>query len=139
MLLSRMRLRSAVVSLQLSVSDFGLRTSSTRRTISDLPDWYSAGERLPIFPGSLAIYQSRCQSSRYWYAPRRKEPEPQAGGRGMRILEISFGLAFSVGAENFQPYQFAHGVFYDVINNSRRRIVDTALFDPTGIRPRLLP
>src|SRR3989338_8286003 len=85
MLLRRMRLRSAVVRLQLSVSDFGLRTS-------DFPDWYSACER-PVahFSGSFATYQSRCQSSRYWYAPRRNEPEPQAGSR-MRILEISFGV-----------------------------------------------
>src|SRR3989304_4407929 len=54
--------------------------------------WYSAGVR-PVahFSGSLAIYQSRCQSSRYWYAPRRNEPEPQAGSR-IFSFDTDFGF-----------------------------------------------
>src|SRR3989338_779098 len=84
MLLSRMRLRSAVVSLHAPPC---LPTEG--RVVCA---WYSAGER-PVahFPVSLATYQSPCQSSRYWYAPRRNEPEPQAGSR-IFSFDTDFGF-----------------------------------------------
>src|SRR3990172_4991157 len=84
MLLRRMRLRSAVVSRQTPPCP-----PTEGRVVCA---WYSAGVR-PVahFSGSLATYQSRCQSSRYWYAPRRNEPEPQAGSR-IFSFDTDFGF-----------------------------------------------
>src|SRR5260221_1254679 len=71
MLFSRMRLRSAAVNRQ------------------SPPDvWYNS---FLCFSGSDATYCFWCQSSRYWYAPSKNEPEPHAGSR-MRSLAACLGV-----------------------------------------------
>src|SRR4051812_14225347 len=82
MLARRIRFRSGVVSLHVSFA--------TSTNVGRLPRVQLAGPS--------AIYQSRCQSRRYSYAPSKNEPEPQAGSKTRRstVLELDFdaGVGF---------------------------------------------
>ena len=50
----------------------------------------------------------------------------------MRIWKSPSGL-FSVGAENFSPYQFANGVFYDVIHDIDGRVINATCLPYFGL------
>src|SRR5438105_4703348 len=82
---------------------------------------------LRLRSGPSLTYQSRCQSSRYWYAPSRNEPEPHAGSR-MRSLAASAGvrpvpLSRKAGRGG---QRFSHRVLDDVIDDVAGRVVVAA-------------
>src|SRR3989304_3889302 len=70
-----------------------LRSALVSRQSPDRPRKSFGLRPRACFSGLSLMYQSRCQSNRYWYAPIRNEPEPQAGSR-MRSLAASLGVIF---------------------------------------------